>query len=191
MRREEGTCSWGKGAGEREQDLPFQWKVAAGLTELLFMWRHPLPFCDTCGLDGGGLHSGQNSQRQILASGGSSARADNLISGGKWTSLGEWLRTPWSQLWSWREPRDITASRQPLWKSVIAMIFSLSHHRSLHELYPTDQGLAWLAYPRAAPPRSHLWAQESADHWQKPPAPQNYTLNSHHTGRAAETKRKQ
>lgn len=191
MRREEGTCSWGKGAGEREQDLPFQWKV--GLMELLFMWRHPLPFCDTCGLDGGGPHSGQNSQRQILASGGSSARVDPLTSGGKWTSLGEWLRTPWSQLWSWREPGDITASRV---KAAFVKICNSNDFQLVPSQIPTWAlpywpGTCLAGSPPGSPRRSHLRAQDSADHRQKPPAPQNYTPNSHHTGRAAETKRKQ
>lgn len=61
MRRAEGTCSWGKGAGEREQDLLFQWKLGTGLAELLLMRRHPLWFCDTSGWDGRALNWGQNS----------------------------------------------------------------------------------------------------------------------------------
>lgn len=141
----------------------------------------------------GGPHSGQNSQRQILASGGSSARVDPLTSGGKWTSLGEWLRTPWSQLWSWREPGDITASRV---KAAFVKICNSNDFQLVPSQIPTWAlpywpGTCLAGSPPGSPRRSHLRAQDSADHRQKPPAPQNYTPNSHHTGRAAETKRKQ
>lgn len=33
----EGTCNGGKGEGEREQDLLFQWKAGTGLAELLLL----------------------------------------------------------------------------------------------------------------------------------------------------------